>query len=266
MAFETYEESAQQGSKIELLTLSLGSTIWRMHNSVELSISSGGDTFYRTQVSRGSIETGQEYLELSMPGSHEFPLKFSTIAPGQVATLTVQEYHRADPADVRVIYKGVVRSVAFRQNTAMSSLSLVPINEAFDKEIPERTFQAACNNVLFDPDCKVSAGSFSYIGPVSAINGNVVTITGLLAAKGNGWSTGGYVSFGTLDYRLILSQSNDDLTLVLPFFEDVLSQNVTVYAGCDHTIATCNSKFSNVLNFGGHPYVPTKNIFATGIK
>lgn len=265
MSFEGYEESQQQGSRIEFYTLTMGTTIYRMHNSIEDEINVSGDLFYPVSIARGNISTGQEYLEISLPGDHEFPLEFATIAPGQTATLTIQTYHRADTADMQVIYKGVVRSVAFSQNASKSALSVIPLTDAFKKEIPERTFQASCNNVLFDPDCKVSAGSYSYEDAVTAIVDNVVTVNGLNAAKGTGWATGGYVAYGILDYRLILEQSGDDLTLVLPFHEDVLTNNVTVYAGCDHTIATCASKFSNSDNFGGCPYVPTKNIFISGL-
>lgn len=265
MSFEALETSQESGSRIEIYTLARGSTVYRMHDSVEPVVTYLGDDFLKTQISRGNITTGQEYLEIGLPGSHPFSLSFSTIAPGQTASLTIQSYHRADPSDVRVIYKGVVRAVAFTQNMSKSALSLAPINEAFNKEIPERTFQAACNNVLFDPDCKVSAGSFTHIGAVTAIVDNITTVQGLLAAKGNGWATGGYVSFGVLDYRLILEQNGDDLTLVLPFHEDVLTEDVSVYAGCDHSIATCLSKFANDINFGGHPDVPKKNIFETGL-
>lgn len=266
MTFEAYETSVEDGSTIEIYTLALGSTIYRMHDSSEPIINVAGDDYERVQVSRGPIATGQEYLEIGLPGSHAFTLKFAAIAPGQTASLTIQSLQRADPSDVRVIYKGVVRSVAFTHNAAKSALSLIPINDAFKKEIPERTFQAACNNVLFDSDCKVVDGSYSFIGPVSAIVGNVVTVTGLSAAKGSVWSTGGFIAFGALDYRLVLEQSGDDLILVLPFYESVLSENVTVYAGCDHSIATCLSKFNNEINFGGCPFVPTKNIFISGIK
>ena len=266
MAFEDYETSVEGGSSVELYTLAMGSTIYRMHTSVEQIIVYAGDDFSRTSISRGSIATGQEYLELKLPGSHAFSLKFATIAPGQTASLTIQSYQRSDPSDVRVIYKGVVRSVAFTQAMSHSALSLIPINEAFDKSIPERTFQAACNNVLFDPDCKVSSGLYEHVGAVTAIVNNIVTISGLAAAKGTGWSTGGYISYGVLDYRLVLEQNGDHCTLVLPFHESVLTENVQVFAGCDHSIATCKAKFAdNEINFGGCPYVPTKNIFITGL-
>lgn len=266
MTFPAEEISQESGSRVELYSLSVGTETFRMHDSIEDTISYLGDQYFKTSaVSRGHIRTGQEHLTIKLPGSHTFSSKFTTIAPGQTATLTIFAYHRGDPSDVRVIYKGVVRSVAFTKGMAESALSVVPISEAFDKEIPQRTYQATCNNVLFDADCKVSSGSFTFNGTVTVINGNLITVPGLTAAKGNGWSTGGYVSFGTADYRLILSQDSDVLTLVLPFFSDVLNQTVAIFAGCDHSITTCNSKFSNAANFGGAPYVPTKNIFITGI-
>jgi uncharacterized phage protein (TIGR02218 family) len=200
-----------------------------------------------------------------LPGDHDFSKQFTTIAPGQLGTLTIYSYHRADDTDVRVIYKGVIRSVAFTADMSVSKLSVVPVSEAFDKEIPQRTFQAACNNVLFDADCKISAGSYKHTNTVTDVTGNTITIQGLLSAKGNGWATAGYVANGALDYRLILEQSNDVLTLSLPFYANVLGLTLDVYAGCPRNIGVCDSKFSNRDNFGGCPYVPTKNIFLTGL-
>jgi len=266
MSFEIYEESAATGSKVELYTLTVGSLIYRMHTSVETTITSGGDVYYRTQVSRGNIATGQEYLEVVLPGSHEFPLIYRNVVPGKVASLTIQEFHRADPSSVRVCYKGVVQAVAFSRNASSATLSVVPLNRALSKLIPERTYQSMCNNVLFDTKCQLSAGSHSYIGTVLSVSGNIVTIGGLESAKGDGWSTSGYAEFGGLDYRLILEQDGNDLILILPFHADVLGEDLTVYAGCDRSVSTCASKFSNDINFGGCPYVPTKNIFWSGIR
>lgn len=263
--FESLEASEESGSKIELFTLAIGSTIYRMHDSVEPIITIAGYDFFRVGVGRGTISTGEESLEVTLPGSHTFPLSFATIAPGQVATLLIQAVHRELLTDVKMIYKGVVRSVAFTQNAAHAALSLVPTNSAMKKEIPERTYQASCNNVLFDGNCQLASVVWKYDGPVSVVDGNVVTVAGLFATKGANWSTGGYVSFGVLDYRLIVEQGGDDLQLVLPFYETVLDQTVSVYAGCDQDIVTCDTKFNNEINFGGFPYVPTKNVFATGI-
>lgn len=265
MTFDALEKSQEGGSVVELYSLAIGIDIYRMHDDIANVISYGGNNYFKTMISHGRIKTGQEHLTVTLPADHNFSAQFTSIAPGQLGTLTIFAYHRGDPSDVQVVYKGVVRSVAYTDDMSKSMLSVVPVSEAFDKEIPQRTFQAACNNVLFDADCKISAGSHQHSGLITAVTGNVITVQGLNAAKGNGWATGGFASYGVLDYRLILTQSVDDCTLALPFYADVLGETLDVYAGCARDIGTCNSKFGNRDNFGGCPYVPTKNIFVTGL-
>ena len=41
-----------------------------------------------------------------------------------------------------------------------------------------------------------------------------------------------------------------------------LSDAVTLYPGCDHTLTTCDTAFSNSLNYGGFPAIPQKNPWA----
>lgn len=265
MTFEDHEQSIETGGRIELYTLAIGSSLWRMHDTFPDIINYAGDDYFKAIISRGRIATGQEHLTVKLPADHDFSNQFTSIAPGQLGTLTIKAYHRADSADVRVVYKGVIRSVAFTKDMSQSLLSVVPVSEAFDKEIPQRTFQSSCNNVLYDDDCKVLSGSFQHTNEVTAVAGNIITVQGLLGTKGDGWATAGFASFGSLDYRLILTQDGDDCILSLPFYADMLGQTIDVFAGCDHVIATCDSKFSNRINFGGCPYVPTKNIFLTGV-
>ena len=78
---------------------------------------------------------------------------------------------------------------------------------------------------------------------------------------------------GGLDHRLILAQDGDDVTLLLPFAENIVGSTIVLLAGCDHSITTCDTKFStpldplsNVRNFGGFPFVPTKNPHETGLR
>lgn len=266
MAFEDYEVSVDGGQPVELYDLALGNTTWRMHNSLPGEvISYSGEDYTATAVTRGSIGGAQENLTFTMPSAHPFALSFVTVAPGQLATLTVYKYHRADAADVHVLHKGVVRSISFSKQAFVTELTVIPLTATFDKTIPDRTFQAGCNHFLFDSRCQVNAAGFKYTGTVSAIVDNTVTVSGLNAAKGTAWADGSYAASGVLDFRLILGQVGDVCTLNLPFYEDVLGTNIDVYAGCDHTISTCVYKFGNEVNFGGCPYVPTKNIFVTGV-
>jgi uncharacterized phage protein (TIGR02218 family) len=51
--------------------------------------------------------------------------------------------------------------------------------------------------------------------------------------------------------------ASTSLTLLYPL-ESVpaAGDGFTVYFGCDHTPGTCHSKFNNLANFRGFPYVP----------
>lgn len=265
MSFETYEISVEGGEIVELYKIVLGLSIWWMNTSMD-DILYAGDTYKGTPgIKRSKIVSDKETLTVPLPADHAFPRKYATIAPGQTATLTIFQFHRGDTADVKVLYKGVVRAVAFTLGMNGAEMSLIPISHAFKKDIPDKTYQAACNNILYDPRCQVLKASFKYTQNVSVVSGNTITLPGLEAAKGNGWSTAGFVQLGTLDFRLVLKQNADVLSLVLPFHSNVTGVEVDVFAGCDHSIGTCDTKFTNEINFGGTPFVPTKNIFQTGI-
>ena len=40
-----------------------------------------------------------------------------------------------------------------------------------------------------------------------------------------------------------------------------VGDTIYLYPGCDRTLATCTAKFGNSANFGGFPFIPTKNPF-----
>jgi uncharacterized phage protein (TIGR02218 family) len=60
---------------------------------------------------------------------------------------------------------------------------------------------------------------------------------------------------------LILSNSANGVTLAAPPAH-VISQpvHVSLVEGCDKTIATCSSRFANVMNFRGEPHLPGNDI------
>jgi len=64
--------------------------------------------------------------------------------------------------------------------------------------------------------------------------------------------------------RMILSHVGDTVTLTAAILGLAPGSTVTAFAGCDHTISTCDSKFNNRENFGGFPYFPSINPFAGG--
>jgi hypothetical protein len=107
---------------------------------------------------------------------------------------------------------------------------------------------------------------------VSAQSGATITVPGA-GGFGADWWVGGFVEIdGGDDARLVLAQSGNDLTLLLPFPQSAVGRQIIAFAGCDHTITTCDTKFdtpedtdSNVINYGGFAFVPTRNPYQTGL-
>jgi uncharacterized phage protein (TIGR02218 family) len=167
-----------------------------------------------------------------------------------------------------VVFKGTVRAVSFTDNGYLAKLSVLPLN-ALQRNVPRRTYQYKCNHVLYDSRCQVVEGDFRFVNTVSAVSadGRTLTVPGLDAAKGVGFSSGGFVTIPTLgEFRLILThQATDQIVIIMPFAVSPVGTSVEVLAGCNHDLDICKSKFDNVINYGGTPFVPLKNPFTAGV-
>ena len=67
------------------------------------------------------------------------------------------------------------------------------------------------------------------------------------------------------DKRLITSYNETgarDQIQILNAFEGLSAgEAMTAFAGCRRIRQVCNTKFSNIENFGGFPYIPIRNPF-----
>lgn len=81
----------------------------------------------------------------------------------------------------------------------------------------------------------------------------------------SGYFSGGYieweVAIGIVERRFISDHTDAALTVTSAVGTLPGGTPVKIYPGCDHTLATCNTKFANAINYGGMPYIPTKNPF-----
>jgi hypothetical protein len=265
MAYATYEESVESGQPVELYQFALGSDTYR-YTSSELPITTAGAVLWtpeavkRTGVVKTQTDKGDR-IEVSLPSSNAFASSFLLVAPGLLATLTIWRVHRTDGAlETKLYFKGAVAGIGFSENGRRAVFSIVPITSVKAKDIPRFTFQALCNYALFDADCKVSEATYTHNLPVTAVSGANLTATGAGALGADYFVNGWVVHLG--EYRLIIGQSTDVLTILVPFRTSPLGYTLAFRAGYKHRLAEdCDTKFSNELNYGGFKYVPTKNPF-----
>jgi len=272
MAFDTYEESLEQSQPVEIYIFQLGSEFFR-YTSAEAQVSVGPIVYEPLAITRRGINQGPEereqLFEVEMPTEGTIAERYVNIVPGPQATVRVERFQRLDGATPQriVIFDGAVHSVSFKQQAKVAVVACQTLIAATSKPMPRFVYSSACNHVLYDSRCKVDreTGAFKHQGVVGGINGNVLTVPGL-AAFGNGWFQAGLVqAFSGTDARMILKHTGDDITLLLPFPIPVTGTIVQVYAGCAHDPTTCQTKFSNLDNYGGFPFVPVSNPFEVGL-
>ena len=73
----------------------------------------------------------------------------------------------------------------------------------------------------------------------------------------------GYFAFGELEWdykkRMIAEHKGTKIKIRYPITDIASGQTVLVYPGCQGNIDICKNRFNNVINFGGHPYIPLDN-------
>lgn len=270
MTYAQYEQSQQAGQPIELYTFQIGSTFYR-YTSAEDQITFQSNLYYPRQISRGgtaqSNEQTKQQMEITLPTSDEVASRFIGIVPGQLMTLSIVRAHRNDPdQEGLVIWDGRITGASYKDSGVRCVLQGLTTEVSLSRPIPRFKYQGMCNHVLGDAMCQVDLASATHrhTAVVTAVSGAMVTVAGL-SAKGSGWAVGGYVEYLANDWRLVLAQTGDVCTLLLPFADNVVGQTVTVVTGCDHSLDTCNTKFANTINYGGFPYVPQRNPFTAGV-
>lgn len=269
---DTLESSVEDSRPIELFEFSLGATFFRF-TSAEDELTVAGDVYTPIAIARGRIEQGSDQsnrnLSVTMPTDTDFALKYVSIPPGEKASLNIFRFQRDEvPAfDTQVLlFKGNVQSVAFPNDGHSAQFAIRSIESAMNRLLPRFTFAGMCQHILYDAACGAIDTDFDHTGIASSILNNTITVSGA-SASGFDFTSGYLRPTGTNDFRMVRSQSGDVLTLLLPFQADPTGVSMQVFAGCDHLIlGDCALVFDQVINFGGTPFVPNKDIFAQGLQ
>jgi len=193
----------------------------------------------------------------------------SSLLPGPV------EYADA----LRNVFSGIADSLSFDDVTIAAACVQRILRE--DRVVPRFNYQPVCNHILYGPHCKanrdlftvsVSLSAVNYPGrfvevPVSSINVDTppraVTVT-QETFEGGTVRTAAGEDMGVLACTVITG----GVRLYMEWMARGMQpgQTVNVDCGCLHIKRTCDVLFSNLPNFGGHPYIPVNNPAVDGIN
>lgn len=266
MTYDASEQSVQGGAPVELYQFSRNAKIWRF-TSAEADVGDSTETWVSSPITRTAVETTTEQarnaLTLTVPRDFDIADLFRIAPPTDVIALTVYRYHRGEEDDVAVIWIGRVLNVSFEGARAI--ITCEPVSASMKRQGLRRLYQKQCPHVLYqqgEGQCNVDKEAHKIDTTVTAISGVTVTVAALLAKQyGGGWIQYEDAD-GNFERRFIRSFSGLVLTINFPFIGLAVTDPVTVFPGCNHTMAICDSEYANIDNYGGTmPYGPVKNPF-----
>lgn len=270
-SFDALESSRESSRPLEVYRFSLANDEF-LYTSSSFDVTRAGETFESIPIKRDRIIIGQaerkRVLTIDVPSDNELAQLFVGIPPGVTGRLTISRLQQDEAPTYATkvdFFHGTISSVNW-PSPGVARFAVRPNTAAVDNNLPRYTYMGMCNHVLYGPGCDVNPTAHTFTSTVSAVNGNVITVTGA-GASGKDF-TGGFVRLSGTggDPRVVLKQDGNDLTLLLPFFSDVTGASVDCLRGCDHVIESdCALVFDNVIRNMSCRFVPPRNIFSEGL-
>jgi uncharacterized phage protein (TIGR02218 family) len=277
MSYDNNEYSNELGQPVELFLFMNGSVPYA-YTSADQEFIFAGNTFTAVDyiecadiadVAEGS---GQNSTTIKTHRNLDVCALFLTTPPPNPVWVTVYRYHRGD-SEFRRYWGGRVRAVKFDGESA----EIIVESEATALERPAlwKTFQPACNHILFSLECSLSEDANRRLITVATISGNVITDgAGIIAGLGSGYCTAGQAKRLTGERRAIVAHVGGNITLLQAFEGLAVGEQIYISAGCDGLKSTCASgKFKdgggnpvdNKDNHGGFDKIPAKNPVKVGL-
>ena len=264
MTIDSNETSVFGGAPVELYTFDrVGITFWR-YTSADEDQTYSGQIYEAVPMKSGEIEQSQDVVRntitITMPISTDFVQQFIQSPPTDIFNFTLRRIHADDiDGDVVALYIGKVTNIDFKENIA--EITIEPVLSSFGRPTLRRLYQAGCPHVLYGAQCAASSSTFRVEGVITTVSGVDISANEF-SSYADQYFAGGFVELlvsGVYNKRFITSHVGSTLTLNLPLTGAVTGLTLRAYPGCRHNVTDCHDKFNNIVNYGGQPFIPSKN-------
>lgn len=249
-----------------------GTQSWRFTSYAE-NVTSSGQLYTAKPITHGEIRrsTRSDREEVRIEAIRESDHPLALLWPFRLSLplwVEIKEATLSAPDVTTTVFLGQVdRAPVAGRKISASCASLL---DALGAQAMRFLIGPKCNHKVYSLACGVAQGSFEVAVTIASLSadGLTVRITGAgLSGKPAHWFADGWIQTGSglgFQYATVLSSavvdaSTQDLVLNWPLHAALTGDTAKVVAGCDGKFATCGAKFSNQVNFGGHPRVPVDN-------
>ena len=259
MSYDAVESSAHGGQPVELYRFVGGQRRW-LYTSADVPVVYQTETYQPYPLKRGPFRQTRELAKagLEIHTARDTPFVSDMVASPlmDVVMLTVYRKHRSD-AEVLPWWRGRVDGVRFEGSEAVISCN--PLTTSLKRYGVRRPAPRLCPHALDDVGCGVNAALYAADGNLLSHTGTRVT-SGVFAGQPDGWWIGGKIEFAGV-WRFVVGHVGDTVTLASGVPGLAQGAAFIAYPGCTHNPDICDSRFGNILNYGGAPWFPIKNPF-----
>lgn len=280
MSYSAFELSADAGCPVELYEFRVGGTteIYR-HTSTDVAVEFLGEIFTPYFIERENINLDpSQSLTVNTDKNHPIAAKMIGFPNGALIHLTIRRFHSEDLLPV-IAWRGRVKSAQFTDNRV--KLICDPKRKSLKKAALRVSYSANCPYILYGAECGVNKDAFKVTKIITTAGTNFpikpkefhIPSDVTQPVFPDGYLRGGLVRrVLTDDWRMITDNAQEStfntqfIYIIAPFQGLAAGETVELYPGCDLSLNTCKTKFNNLNNFGGFPFVPTKNPFSEDIN
>jgi len=265
--FDQLEQSVAASVPVEGYKF-IGSFRTYLYTSADKAQVINGETYSSIAVKRSNVKAGTQEddnlsLDLDLPFDIDVIRDYAYAQTPPKLVLEVYRQQFDNALAWSLFWRGIVRGFDVSERTAKVQVPSI-FSLALQGEIPNVYFQTPCNHVLYDARCGQLRSDHSYTSYVQAVDRVTIALTTAPASTGI-LAAGEIVSLRNGERRLILSNDGSTIGIGYPFVDLQPGDKVELVKGCDHSIATCKTRFNNVINFGGFPYIPADNPFSGSV-
>ena len=269
MKFEELEESLDLGEPINLFLFVYGpeEEDFYAYTDAETPIVLEGTPYYPNVISRGDINssgtTDKRTLEISLPSDDPVAEMFRVYPPSYPMAVWVYQGH-VGAEDFALQWSGKVLSCS-RDGSLGAALTCEPSSVSMQRVGLRRHYQYMCPHVLYGDQCKANKAAATITVIPSAVSGRLLTLNTLISNPSH--YAGGILEWenseGRLEYRTILQVQtvggSTQFTLSGVLRGATVGAMMLASKGCAHNLSACGSVHNNIPNYGGQPFIPTKN-------
>jgi uncharacterized phage protein (TIGR02218 family) len=267
VSFDVDEQSQSDSQPREFFEITHGVTSYYVASG-DRDVLYNGNNFAATPSARSEwmvnpLTGADGDMILTLPARHALAQRYVALGgvPPKQILLTARR-KQLTSGEVLRFWQGYVTGVAFERHLAKFRIP-ERNQQSLQRRLPTVRVDTTCRNVLYDSWCQVARATFTVSTAAAFVDGRVINV-GSVGGNPDQWAQRGeLVHVASGESMMITSQVGVQLTLQYPIPEMKAGDSVQVVAGCDHSIATCVSKFSNAANYSGLPQRPTRNLFLT---